>query len=213
MLEPPSPKSRENPLESGAPPPGSCPAKTHSSPGPPIIPCVEMPDPKPTSDNPALSEGNRRTIGEWFRTVMTNHSKRTPRQPRSEAAPQSCIQSQTKATPPNEEPSTMASGRRQKVSAPFSIDAGHRYLTTRLSGRLEGPLLNHRLVHASNSFMRIITYYASQKKKPAKSAVSSQPPKTTPHTEAGPANVPDETKAEPSGEQNNIEARVYLGAL
>jgi len=43
-----------------------------------------------------------------------------------------------------------------------------------------------------------------QKNTAAKPAASSQLPKTTPHTEAGPANVvPGETKAEPSGAQNN----------
>jgi hypothetical protein len=142
--------------------------------------------------------------------VMTKRSQnRTALPTPSEAAPQSGIPSQTKATPANEKPSTMSPGRRQKVSAPFkfSIDTGHRYLTTWLSGRLEGLLSNDRLVHASYPFM-IITYYSSQKKTAAKPTATGQPPKTTPHTEAGPTPVPDETTAEPSGAQNNVEARV-----
>jgi hypothetical protein len=146
-LEPPSPEFRENPLQSAAPAPDSSPAKPHSSPGPLIIPPVEMPDPTPTSDDPASSEGNHRTVGVWFRTVMTNHShNRTPRQTPFDASRQSVIPSQTKATLPNEKPSTMSPGRRQKVSAPFSVDTGHGSLTTRPSGRLESPFLNNRLV-------------------------------------------------------------------
>ena len=113
-LEPPSPESHENPLGSGAPAPGSSLAKPHSSPGLPMIPSVKVPNPKPVSGNPASSEGNRRTIGEWFRTVMTKRSHNRS------APPQSGISSQTKATPPNEKPPTMAPGRRQKVSAPSS---------------------------------------------------------------------------------------------
>jgi len=79
-----------------------------------MIQSVEMSDPKPTSDNPASSERNRRTIGEWFRTVMTKRShNRIPPQTRAEAPSHSGIPSQTKATPPNEKPSTMAPGKRQ----------------------------------------------------------------------------------------------------
>ena len=90
-----------------------------------MIPLVEMPDPKPPSDNPASSEGGRRTIGEWFNTVMTKRShNRTPRQTSSEAPPQSGIPSQTKVTPSNEKPSTMSPGKRQKVILPFSVDIG-----------------------------------------------------------------------------------------
>ena len=126
-LEPPSPESPENPLESGAPAPDPSPAKLLFSPGPPIIPSVEMPDPKPTSDDSASSEGNGRTIGEWFRTVMTGRSHNwTPRQTRSEAPPQSGFPSQMEATPPKEGPSTMSPGKRQAVSIPFS----RRYRTT-----------------------------------------------------------------------------------
>ena len=159
-LEPPSPESLENPLESGAPPPGSSPANPHSSPVPPMIPSVEMHDPKPTSDNPASSEENGRTIGRWFRKVMTKRSPdRTPRQTPSEASPQSGIPSQTKATPPKEKPSTMAPGKRQQVSMPSSDEIGHVYLTTWLSGRLDGPLLDRRLVHAFCAFMNIISNY------------------------------------------------------
>ena len=62
-LELPPPASRENSLESSAPPRSST-AESHSSPGPPMIPSVEMPDPKPTSVDPASSEGNRRTFWE-----------------------------------------------------------------------------------------------------------------------------------------------------
>jgi hypothetical protein len=122
-LEPPSPESRENSLESGAPPPGSSPAKLHSSPGPPMNPSVEIPDPKLTSVNPALSKGNHRAVGGWFRKVTRTRShNRTPRQTASDASPQSGIPSQT--TLPNEKPSTMAPGRRQKVSGPFFADMG-----------------------------------------------------------------------------------------
>jgi hypothetical protein len=207
-LEPPSPASRENSLESGAPPPGSFTAEPHSSPGPP----VEMPDPKPTSDDPASSEGNRRT--KWFRKVMMKRShNRTPRQTPSDASPQPGIPSQTKITPQNEKPSTMSAGKRLAVSVPFSVDVGHGYLITRLSGRSESPLLNHRLVHASYLFVNIITHCASQKKATQKPPVSRQPPKTAPHSEAGPANVPDETKAEPSDAQNNVEVRAHFVRL
>jgi hypothetical protein len=122
-LEPPSPESRENPLESGAPPPDLSPSKLHSSAGPQMIPSVEIPDPKLTSVNPTSSEGNRRSVRGWFRKVMTTRShNRTPRQTPSDASPQSGIPSQT--TLPNEKPSTMAPGRRQKVSVPFSADTG-----------------------------------------------------------------------------------------
>ena len=151
MLEPPSPESRENPLESGAPVPGSSPDKPHSSPSTPMIQSVEMPpDPKSTSDNPTSPERNRRTIGEWFRTIIMKRSHNRPlrQTPSAPRPPESGIPSQTEATPPNEKPS-MSPGRRQKVSVPFSIDTGHGYLTTQLSGRLEGPLPNERLVHTS----------------------------------------------------------------
>ena len=57
--------------------------------------------------------------------------------------------------------------------------------------------------------MNTITYRVSQKKKKAqKPAASSQPPKPAPQSEAGPASVPDETKAEASGVQNDVEVRV-----
>ena len=92
------------------------------------------------------------------------------------------------------------------------VDTGHGYLTTWLSGRLESPLLNHRLVYASCQFVNIITYCASQKKV-AKVATSSQPPKTTPHSEAGPANIPDETKPKPFSAPNNVEVRVHFVRL
>jgi hypothetical protein len=157
-LEPPSPELRENPLESGGPALGSSRDKPHSSPGPPAIPSVDIPDQKPTSDNPASSQGHRRTVGEWFSKVMTKRSRnQAPRQTPSEAPPESFIPSHTEATSPNEKPSTMSPGRRQKVSALFSVDAGHGYLTTRLSGRLEGPLSNQRLVHASCPYEQLLT--------------------------------------------------------
>ena len=201
-LEPPSPESRENPLDSGAPPPDSFPAKPHSSPGPSMIPSVKMPNLKPASDNPASSARNRRRIGEWFRKVATKRShNRTPRQTPSEAPPHSGILSQTKATPAKEKPSTMSAGKRQQVSVRSPVDTAHGYLTTLLSGRLEGPLSDHRLVHASYPFMNIITYRVSQKKK-------TKSPKTAPHSEAGGSNVPDETKAEPSGAKSNVEVRI-----
>ena len=117
-LEPPSPASRENSLDSGAPPPDSFTAEPHSSPGPPMIPSVEMPDPKPTSDDAALSEGNRRT--KWFRNVMRKRShNQTPRQTPSDPCSQSGIPSQTQATPQDEKPSTMSHGKRVAVSVPF----------------------------------------------------------------------------------------------
>ena len=94
-----------------------------------------------------------------------------------------------------------------------SVDAGHGYLTTRLSGRLESPLLDHRLVHVSYPFMNIVTYCPSQKKVTPTVPVSCQPPKTAPRSEAGSANIPDETKAEASGAQNNVEVRVYFVPL
>ena len=135
-----------------------------------MIPVVEMPNPKPTSDNSASSEGNRRTIGEWFRIVMPKRSdNRTPRQTRSETPPQSGIPSQTKATPRNEQPSTMAPGKRVRVSVPFSIDTGNRYLTIRLSGRLEGPLLDDGFVHASHPFMNILPIVTHRRKQPSSS--------------------------------------------
>ena len=170
-----------------------------------MIPSVEMHDPKPTSDNPASSEENGRTIGKWFRKVMTKRSpNRTPRQTPSEASPQSGIPSQTKATPPTEKPSTMAPGKRQQVSVPSCVDTGHGYLTTWLSGRLDGPPSDRRFVHASYPFTDIlVTSCASQKQKP---------PKTAPHSEseASRSNVPNETKSEPSGAQNKGEVRIHL---
>jgi hypothetical protein len=177
-----------------------------------ILP-VDMPD--STSDNPASPEWNRRTVGEWFRTVMTKRShNRRPRQTPSDAPPQSGVPSQAKTTPSNEKPSMMAPGKRQQVSVPFSVDIGHGYLTTRLSRRSESPPLDHRLVHASSPFMNIITYCTLQEKAAPKPA-ASQLPKTTgpPHSEAGPAKVPDEAKAEPSGAQNSVEVRVHFVRL
>jgi hypothetical protein len=99
----------------------------------------------------------------------------------------------------------MSSGKRQKMNVPFSVDTGHGYLTTRLSGRLESPLFDPRFVHASYPFMNVITYRTSQKKAAQKPSALDQPPKTTPHSEVDPISVPDETKAEPSGAQNNAE--------
>jgi len=164
--EPPSPASRKKSLQSGAPPPGS------SSPGPPIIPSVEMPDPKPTSDDPASSEGNRRIIREWFRKVMTKRShNRTPRRTPSDASPQPGIPSKTKAAPQNEKPSTMSPGKRSARTV-------------------------------AKSTVR------PQKKSTPKPPVSCQPPKTAPRSEAGSADVPDETKAGPSGAQNDVEREV-----
>ena len=209
-LEPPSPESCANSssLVQHPPAPGSSPAKLHFSPGPPMIPSVEMPDPKPTSDNPASTGDSHRTIGEWMRTVMTKRSRgRTPRQMRPEAPPLSGIPSQTKATSPGERPSTMSPGKRQPVSVPFSTDTEHEFLTAWLSGRLEGPLLENRHVHVSYLFTNIIAYCASQKKAALKPTASSRPPKTTPHSGVGPADVPDETKTEHSGAQNNGEVR------
>ena len=176
-----------------------------------MIPSAEMTDPKPTSENRTSSEENRRTIGKWFRTLTTHN--RTPRQTPSEAPLQTGIPSQTKATPPTEKPSTMAPGKRQQVSLHSSIDTGHGYLTTGLSGRLEGPLSGDRFVLASYSFMNTITYRASQKKTAPKATASNQPPKPASHSEAGPANVPDETKAGPSGAQNDVEVRVHSARL
>ena len=159
-LQPPSPESRENPLESGAPAPDSSPAKPHSSPGPPMIPSVEMPDLKPTSDNPAPSARNRRTIGDWFRKATTKRShNRFSRQTPSEAPPQSGAPSQTKAIPTKEKPSTMAPGKRQAVSVPSSVDTGNEYLTAWPSGRF--IVVDQRLVHASYPFMNTIAYPAS----------------------------------------------------
>ena len=207
-LEPPSPELREKPLESGAPPPDSSPEQQCTA-APPIMPPIDMPDPRSTSENPTSPEGNRRTIGDWFRTVVTKRSHNRPsRQPPSEAPPQSGIPSQLTTTPPNEKPSTMSPGKRIKVSVPFSVDRGYGCLTTRLSGRLESPLLDPRLVHASSPFMNITTYCAPQKKAAPRPAASSQPPKTTPHSEASPVDAPNESKAEPSGAQNNVEVRV-----
>ena len=202
-LEPPSPESRENPLESGPPAPDSSTANALSSSGPPMIPSVEMqmPDPKRTSDNPASSEGTRRTVGEWFRRVTTKRShNQTSRQTPSEAPPQPRIPSQTKATPSKETPSTMAPGKRQAVSVSSSFDTGNGYLTARLSGQF--TVVDQRLVHVSYPFMNTITYRASQKKK-------TKLPKTAPHSEAGPSKVPDETKAEPPGAKTNVEVTIH----
>ena len=166
-MEPPSPESREIPLESGTSPPGSSPLEPHSSLGPPTIPSVEVPSPKPTSDSPTSSEGNHGAIGKWFRTAMTKRShKRTTRQMPSEVPPQSRAPPGTKATPQREKPSIMAPGKRQAVRMPFSAGAGRGYLTTLLSGRLEGPLLDHRFVHASSPFMNIIAYVPRRRKQP-----------------------------------------------
>ena len=167
-----------------------------------MVPSVEVPGPKSNSDDPALSERNRRTIGGWFRSMTAKRSRNrapAPRQVPSE--PQSGISSQTKATPPKEKPSTMASGKRQKVSVPSSVDTGHGYMITRLSGQLEGPLSDQRLVYASCPFMDTIAYRASQKKKPAK---------TTSHSEADSTNVQAETKPESPGVQSNVEASVHF---
>ena len=193
-LEPPSPESRENPLESGVQAPGSSPAKPHSSPGPPMNSSVGVPDLNAAPDNPTSSKGNRRAIGKWFRTVMMklNHN-RTPRQMPCETPAQSGIPSQTKATPLNEKPSTMAPGKRQAVRVPASVDTGNRYLTTRLSGRF--TVVCHRLVHASYPFMSTIAYRASQE---------NMPPKTAPGPKADPPNVSDETKPESPGAQNDV---------
>ena len=208
-LEPPSPESRENPPESGPPPPDSSSTKPRSSSGPPMIPSVEMPDPKPTSDNPASSARNRRTIGEWFRKATTKRShNRTPRQTRSKVPHQSGIPSQTKVIPPKEKPSTMAPGKRQAVSVPSSVNTGNGYLTARLSGRF--IVVDQRLVHASYPFMNVVPHHTLQKKAAPKPVASSQPPKTTPQPEAGSSNVANETKAEISGGQHNREARVYF---
>ena len=197
-LEPPSPESRENPLESGAQAPGSSPAELHSSPRPPVNRSVEMPDPKPISDDPASpSERNRRTIGKWFRKVTRKRSHdRAPRKTRAEASPQSGTPAQVRTTSPNEKPSTMAPGKRQAVSVPTCVDIANGYLTTRLSGQF--TVVDQRLVHAFYPFVNTIAYGASQEKKL---------PKTAPRSAAGPANVPDETKPEPSGVQDNVEVR------
>ena len=153
-----------------------------------MIPSVEMPDPKLTSDTP---KGNRRTIGKWFKIVTTKRShSRTPCQ---------TPPLQTKATLPKEGPSTMAPGKRQAVSVPSSVDTGYGYLTARLSGQF--TVVDQRPVHAVYPIMNIITYRAPQEKKP---------PKTTPHSGAGSSNVPDATKAEPSGARNNVEVRVHF---
>ena len=201
-LEPPSPESRENPLESGAPAPDSSPAELHSSPGPPVNSSDEAPDAKPTSDNPTSSEGNRRTIGKWFRKVTIKRSHdRAPRKTRAEVPPQSGAPAQARATPPNEKPSTMVPGKRQAVSVPTCVDIANAYLTTRLSGLFTA--VDQRLVHASYPFVNTIAYRASQEKKP---------PKTTPRSEAGPANVYDETRPEPSGVQDNVEVSSTLCA-
>ena len=58
--------------------------------------------------------------------------------------------------------------------------------------------------------MNIIAYCALQKKAAPKPAAPSQPPNATAHSEAGPANVPAETKAEPSGAQHNVEVRAHF---
>ena len=132
-------------------------------------------------------------------TTKRSHN-RTSRQTPSEVPPQSGIPSQTKATPPKEKPSTMAPGKRQAVSVPSSVDTGNGYLTARLSGQFTA--VDQRLVHASYPFMNITTYRVSQKKK-------TKPPKTAPHLEAGPSQVPDETKPEPSGAKSNVEVRIH----
>ena len=207
-LQPPSPESHESPLETGPPAQGPSTTEPHSSPGPPMIPPVEMPDPK--SDNPASSERNRQTIGRWFRTMMTKRShNRAPRRTPSEVPHRSGIPgpSQTKAIPPKEKPSTMAPGKRQAVSVSSSVDTGDGCLTARLSGRF--TVVCHRLVHASYPFMIVIPYHASQKKAAPKPVASSQPPKTTAQPEAGSSDVANETTAE-SGAQHNEEARVHF---
>ena len=107
---------------------------------------------------------------------------------------------------------TLDAGKRQQVSIPSSIDPVHG-LTILLSRRLEGPLSDHRLVHPTYPFINIMTYRASQKKAAHKLAASSQPPETTPHSEASPVNVPDKTKAESSGAQNNVKVGVRFVRL
>ena len=61
--------------------------------------------------------------------------------------------------------------------------------------------------------MNTITYCSLQKKAAPKPTASSQPPKTTARSEAGPAVVPDETRPEPSGGQNNVEVRFHFVRL
>ena len=61
--------------------------------------------------------------------------------------------------------------------------------------------------------MDVNTYRASQKTAAPKPTVSSQLPRTNLPSETGPAHVPDETKAEPSGAQNNEEVRVHFVRL
>ncbi|KAI9567683.1 PapD-like protein [Boletus coccyginus] len=87
------------------------------------VPQLEVPDPKPTSDNLASSKRKRRTIGEWFGTViMKRNHKRTPRQTPSDAPPQSAIASQTKATSLNEKYSTMAPVREHGSLVPCHVN-------------------------------------------------------------------------------------------
>jgi hypothetical protein len=198
--EPPSPESQENPVESGAPPPDSSPAKLHSSAGPQIIPSV---DPKPTSVNPASSKGNRRTVGGWFRKVMTTRShNRTPRQTPSDASPQSGIPSQT--TLPNEKPSTMAPGRRQKRTVGRSTVKRKKKPAQKPAASNQPPKTT---AHSEAGPAKVPdeTKPASEPSGAPDNEEPSQPPKTAPRTEAGPANVPDETKPEPSGAHSNVE--------
>ena len=164
-LEPPSPESCESPLESGAPAPDLSPIKLHSSPEPPMIPSIEVPDTKLTFDKPASSEGNRRTIGEWFRKVMTKRShKQTPRQTPSDSSPQSGIQSQTKATLPNEKPSTMSPGRRQAVSGPFYTGA---WISDRSAQRTVGKsTVRPQARSCVLSIMNIIVIVLRRRKQP-----------------------------------------------
>ncbi|KAI9567692.1 hypothetical protein HD554DRAFT_2106054 [Boletus coccyginus] len=182
--EPPSPASSKQPFESGALPPVSSSAKPHSF--VPMVSSVEMPDPKPTSDNPASSEKKRRTIKERIRTVFTKHNhNRTPRQTPSGVPPQSAIASQTKATPLYEKRSTMVAGRRKRVIA-------YRHPAERQARPRANP------------FMNLITYLTSQKKAAPRLATVTPDAisEITPHPEPGPASVSGETKADSSGAQN-----------
>ena len=90
----------------------------------------------------------------------------------------------------------------------FSL-TGHGNLTSRLSGRLRSPLLDHRLVHASIHCHDLFIDITQKKKVVPKPPASSEPPKTTPRSEGGPANTLDNTKHEPSRAEHGVEVMAY----
>ncbi|KAI9567682.1 hypothetical protein HD554DRAFT_930922 [Boletus coccyginus] len=166
---------------------------------PPIVSSVEVPDPKPTSDNPASSKRKRRTIGEWFGTVITkrNHN-RTPRQTPSDAPPQSAIASQTKAAPSNEKHSTLAPAKRKKLIA------------------YKSPARPQAPKPATSSEPAKTTPHSKPGPASVPCKIKTEPSgarNEAPHSEVDPVSVPGENKTEPCGAQNNVMVKIHFECL